>query len=100
VAGYPADRGAGVEQYHGRNRILRVSDRRLFYEVDTYGGQSGAPVWIHENDDATPLAVGVHAYGIGGTPTNFGITANSAPRIIPEVLDKLTEWVERDGGWP
>jgi V8-like Glu-specific endopeptidase len=100
VSGYPADRGAGAEQYHARNRVLRVSERRLFYEVDTYGGQSGAPVWIHEDDDAPPLAVGVHAYGIGGTPTDFGITANSAPRIIPEVLDKLTEWVEQDGGWP
>jgi glutamyl endopeptidase len=100
VSGYPADRGAGAEQYHGRNRVLSVSERRLFYEVDTYGGQSGAPVWIYEDDDSPPLAVGVHAYGIGGTPTNLGITANSAPRIIPEVLDKLTEWVEQDGGWP
>ena len=100
VSGYPADRGAGAEQYHGRNRVLRVSARRLFYEVDTYGGQSGAPVWIHEDNDAPPLAVGIHAYGIGGTPAVLGITANSAPRIIPEVLSKLTEWVEQDGGWP
>lgn len=100
VSGYPADRGAGAEQYHNSNRILRVSERRLFYEVDTYGGQSGAPVWIHESEGAPPLAVGIHAYGVGGTPANFGITANSAPRIIPEVLDKLTEWVNLDGGWP
>lgn len=100
VSGYPADRGAGAEQYHGRNRVLRVSERRLFYEVDTYGGQSGAPVWIYEDAESPPLAVGVHAYGVGGTPSAFAITANSAPRIIPEVLDKLTEWVELDGGWP
>jgi glutamyl endopeptidase len=100
VSGYPADRGAGTEQYYNRNRVLRVSERRLFYEVDTYGGQSGAPVWIHENEDAPPLAVGIHAYGVGGTPADFGITANSAPRIIPEVLAKMTEWVNQDGGWP
>ena len=100
VSGYPADRGAGAEQYHARNRVLRVAERRLFYEVDTYGGQSGAPVWIHEDDDAPPLAIGVHAYGTGGTPSGFGITANSAPRIIPEVLETLTGWVESDGGWP
>jgi glutamyl endopeptidase len=100
ISGYPADRGAGVEQYHNRNRVLRVSERRLFYEVDTYGGQSGAPVWIHENEGAPPLAIGIHAYGVGGTPADFGITANSAPRIIPEVLSKMTEWVNRDGGWP
>jgi len=100
VSGYPADRGAGFEQYHAANRALSVTDRRVFYEVDTYGGQSGAPVWVHPTDTAPPLAVGIHAYGIGGTPANLGIVANSAPRIIPEVLEKLKEWVEQDGGWP
>lgn len=100
VAGYPADRGAGAEQYHNRNRVLQVGERRLFYEVDTFGGQSGAPVWIHETDDAPPLAIGIHAYGVGGTPAHFGIKANSAPRIIPEVLEKIHEWVNQDGGWP
>lgn len=100
ISGYPADRGAGAEQYHATNRIVRVSERRIFYEADTYGGQSGAPVWIHETEQSPPLAVGVHAYGVGGTPADLGITANSAPRIIPEVLDRLTGWVEQDGGWP
>jgi glutamyl endopeptidase len=100
VSGYPADRGGGAEQYHARNRVLRVSERRLFYEVDTYGGQSGAPAWIHEDESAPPLVVGVHAYGTGATPAGLGITANSAPRIIPEVLSTFKEWVERDGGWP
>jgi V8-like Glu-specific endopeptidase len=100
VSGYPGDRGHGSEQYHAANRVLTVTDRRIFYEVDTYGGQSGAPVWIHEGDDAPPTAVGIHAYGIGGTPKNLNIVANSAPRIIPEVLETLKGWVEQDGGWP
>jgi V8-like Glu-specific endopeptidase len=100
VSGYPLDRGEGAEQWHNRNRVLGVTERRLFYEVDTKGGQSGAPVWIHETDGAPPLAVAIHAYGIGATPSNLGLTANSAPRIIPEVLERLTEWVEQDGGWP
>jgi V8-like Glu-specific endopeptidase len=100
VSGYPADRGAGNEQYHASNRVLRVTERRVFYDVDSFGGQSGAPVWVHESEGSPPLAVGIHAYGIGGTPSDFGIVANSAPRIIPEVLEKLKEWVEQDGGWP
>jgi V8-like Glu-specific endopeptidase len=99
VSGYPGDRGAGAEQYHARNRVLQVTERRIFYEVDTYGGQSGAPVWIHEEEGAPPLAVGVHAYGTGGAPVG-GAPSNSAPRIIPEVLDKIIGWVEQDGGWP
>lgn len=97
VSGYPGDRGRGFEQYHHRNRIVRVTDRRIFYEVDTYGGQSGAPVWIHETEAGPPIAVGIHAYGVGGTPATFGITANSAPRIIPEVLEKVREWLAEDG---
>ncbi|GIE82291.1 hypothetical protein Aph02nite_82410 [Actinoplanes philippinensis] len=101
ISGYPGDRGNGTAQFHGNNRIVQVSERRLFYEVDTFGGQSGAPVWIYENDDTTrPLAVGVHAYGTGGTPATLGITANSAPRITPDVLALVTEWVAQDGGWP
>lgn len=100
VSGYPADRGAGSEQYHAANRILSVTDRRIFYEVDTFGGQSGAPVWIHKEDQSLPIAVGIHAYGTGGTPTTLGVVANSAPRIIPEVFAKLKEWVDEDGGWP
>jgi glutamyl endopeptidase len=100
IAGYPGDRGAGAEQYHHRNRVLRVTERRLFYDVDTYGGQSGAPVWIHESEESPPVIVGIHAYGVGGTPQDWGIAANSAPRIIPEVLDRIEGWVNEDGGWP
>ena len=46
------------------------------------------------------MAVGIHAYGIGGTPGSLGITANSAPRIIPEVFDTISGWIEQDGGLP
>jgi V8-like Glu-specific endopeptidase len=98
ISGYPADRGAGSEQYHAANRIVHVGDRRIYYEVDTYGGQSGAPVWIYREAGAPPEAVAVHAYGTGGTPAGLGGTANSAPRLIPEVYDTVTGWIEADGG--
>jgi glutamyl endopeptidase len=96
ISGYPGDRGNGREQFFHANRVLRVTDRRIFYDVDTFGGQSGAPVWIYEEEGAAPLAVGIHAYGIGGTPSSFGITANSAPRIIPEVFDQIQAWIAED----
>lgn len=98
VSGYPGDRGAGTELYHHKNRVLHVTDRRMFYDVDTYGGQSGAPVWIHESGGSPPLAVGIHAYGVGASVN--GLVANSAPRIIPETLEQIREWVIADGGWP
>jgi V8-like Glu-specific endopeptidase len=98
VSGYPLDRGRGTEQYHHRNRILNVTERRVFYDVDTFGGQSGAPVWIHETEKAPPLVIGIHAYGTGASVA--GLEANSAPRIIPEVHEQISAWVEQDGGWP
>jgi glutamyl endopeptidase len=98
VSGYPGDRGNGMEQYHHRNRIRAVTDRRIYYDVDTFGGQSGAPAWIQDADGAPPTVVGIHAYGTTGTPTALGITANSAPRITPELLAQIEAWVEQDGG--
>lgn len=107
VSGYPADKPAkdepqpkplpGTTQWHHRNRILRVSERRMFYDVDTYGGQSGSPVWIQETENAAPTAVGIHAYGEGGTPGSYNIKANSAPRFIPELMVLIQGWIESGG---
>lgn len=94
ISGYPGDRGAGQEQWFHRNRILTVAERRIYYDVDTYGGQSGAPVFIYADGSDEPLVVGIHAYGIGGTPANVGIPANSAPKIIPEVLEQIQAWIK------
>lgn len=92
ISGYPGDRGDGREQYFHANRILRVGPRRVFYDVDTFGGQSGSPVWIYEEGSNVPVVVGIHAYGTGGTPADYGILANSAPRILPEVLEQISTW--------
>lgn len=96
VSGYPGDRGNGTEQLFHVNRVLSVTDRRIFYDVDTAGGQSGCPVFVREEESSPPLVVGIHAYGIGGTPAALGVTANSSPRIIPEVFDQIAAWVESD----
>jgi glutamyl endopeptidase len=96
ISGYPGDRGAGTEQWFHVNRVLSVGERRIFYDVDTMGGQSGSPVWVHEQQGAPPIVVGIHAYGTGGTPFDLGITANSAPRIIPEVFEQIEAWVKTD----
>ncbi len=98
ISGYPADRGNGEQQFFHFNRVLSVGPRRVFYDVDTFGGQSGSPVWVQESADADPVVIGIHAYGTGGTPFDLGITANSAPRIIPEVFDIINGWVAEDGG--
>ncbi len=100
VSGYPFEPGGGTQQWWARNRVRAVTPRRVFYDVDTTGGQSGGPVYVLEGDgaDAAPLVVGIHAYGTGGTPGSMHLLVNSAPRITPEVVDQIGRWIEQDSG--
>ncbi|MDB6131802.1 MAG: trypsin-like serine protease [Verrucomicrobiales bacterium] len=92
VAGYPSDKDSGRFLLHHQDLIVDVQDRRIYYTVDTFGGQSGAPAWIQNSIDGAPMVVGVHAYGVGGTTTP-NLNANSAPRLIPEVIDIIKLWI-------
>jgi V8-like Glu-specific endopeptidase len=96
ISGYPADHGNGEQQYFHANRVLRTSARRVYYDIDTYGGQSGSPVWYQSTPEAEPVAVGVHAYGVGGTAANLGVVANSGPRLTPEVVETVKQWLAAD----
>ncbi len=96
VSGYPGDRGGGTEQYHHANRVLYPAARRIYYDIDTYGGQSGSPVWRQDDPAGEPVAVGIHAYGVGGTPSNLNITANSAPRLTSDLVRTIRGWLADD----
>lgn len=98
ISGYPGDKvdaanRIGTQQWFARNKISRVTARRIFYVVDTMAGQSGGPAYTIDSPGAAPKVVGIHAYGAGGTPASLGIEANSAPRIIPEVATQIRAWV-------
>lgn len=97
VSGYPGDKFVdgrlGTQQWFARNKITRVTSRRIFYIVDTIAGQSGGPAYLVEAPGAAPIVIGIHAYGVGGTPASLGIEANSAPRLIPEVVDQISAWI-------
>jgi V8-like Glu-specific endopeptidase len=95
VSGYPGDKG-GKQQWWAKNRIRAVRPLRIFYDVDTMGGQSGAPAFIIGENDPSPIVVGIHAYGIGGTPNDLPLEVNSAPRITSDVLALFRQWVEQD----
>lgn len=96
ISGYPVSPGNGKFQYFHANRVKAVTARRVFYDIDTMGGQSGAPVWTYLDDNLTnPVVVGIHAYGVGGVPAGLNVQANSGPRILPEVLEVIREWIQR-----
>lgn len=81
VAGYPGDKPSGTIWYHSLP-IASVSEPKVFYAIDTAGGQSGAAVYLLESD--LPIAVAVHAYG--------GSVSNSGTRITPAVYQNLRQW--------
>ncbi len=84
LSGYPGDRGNGREQWYMARRIDSVGTRRIFYDIDTFGGQSGSAVYRIR--DGRRYAVGIHAYGVGERPLN------SATRINRAVFDNLSAW--------
>jgi len=79
-SGYSGDKPFGTQWYNA-GRVTRMTNRRIFYMLDTTGGNSGGPIW--RNKDGVRHAVGVHAYG--GCP-------NSAVRITKPVFDRLKAW--------
>jgi glutamyl endopeptidase len=81
ISGYPGDQPAGTQWYHAR-RISSVGERKVYYDVDTFGGQSGSAVYRIHN--GARYAVGVHAYG--------GATSNSGTRITSGVFNNFVTW--------
>jgi len=79
-AGYAGDKPFGTFWFNA-GRITRVTSRRLYYMIDTYGGHSGSPVWRLKNRKRH--AVGVHAYG--GCP-------NKSTRIVKPVFNNMKAW--------
>jgi glutamyl endopeptidase len=81
VSGYPGDKPAGTQWYHW-NKVDSVGPRKVFYQVDTFGGQSGSAVYRIDNGGR--YGVAVHTYG--------GTASNSGTRITQAVFDNLVAW--------
>lgn len=80
ISGYPGDKPAGTQWYHAR-RVTSVAARKVYYDVDTFGGQSGSAVYRISN--GSRYAMGIHAYGG---------SMNSATRITSGVYNNLVAW--------
>jgi glutamyl endopeptidase len=86
ISGYPFDRDRAEFQYYHARPISDVTPTRLDYDVDTFGGQSGSPIW-RQPVGASPIAIGIHTTG--------SVTGNSGTRISEPVIDNLIHWVEK-----
>ncbi len=81
ISGYPGDKPSGTQWYDAR-RIASVNSRKVFYDIDTAGGQSGSAVYRIVN--GARYAFAIHAYG--------GATTNSGTRIVTPVFNNLVAW--------
>jgi glutamyl endopeptidase len=79
-SGYPGDKPFGT-QWFNAGKVTNVTARKIYYMIDTYGGQSGSPDWRLLSGQRH--AVGIHAYG--GCP-------NSATRIVTAVFNNMINW--------
>jgi V8-like Glu-specific endopeptidase len=84
ISGYPGDKPAGTQWFHS-NVVTGLDERVITYEIDTAGGQSGAPVWV--------LKPGVGRFGVG-IHTNGSLAGNSATRISSGVFNNIVTWRE------
>jgi glutamyl endopeptidase len=94
ISGYPVDRMPTGNQYFHANRVQTATARSIYYDVDTFGGQSGSPVFLQDEPGAYPVAIGIHAYGTGRTPPFPGMVTNSGPRLTPDLIETIRAWTD------
>ncbi|MBC7934744.1 MAG: serine protease [Rhizobacter sp.] len=81
ISGYPGDKG-GNQQWFMALKPKSLTSRVIKYDIDTMGGQSGAPVWVKVGQVRT--CVGIH--------TNGHLSGNSATRIVTPVFNNIQAW--------
>lgn len=81
ISGYPGDKPAGT-QWYDAHKIASVNSRKVYYDIDTYGGQSGSAVYRILNGGRYGIAI--HAYG--------GAATNSGTRIVLPVYNNMVAW--------
>lgn len=90
TAGYPGDKG-GVHMWKTFNRVVAANGPRIEYLHDTYGGQSGSPVWLLLKGERSLVAVHV-ARDDAGTAGASPVVANRGVALTPTILSNIRRW--------
>src|ERR1700722_15716726 len=88
ITGYPGDKGF-KQMWTMSHAIKKVEPERIFYDIDTYGGQSGSGIWI--NKWGNPYTIGIHTLGEGGM-----YEGNSGVRLsLGKFQQLISEWISK-----
>lgn len=68
TSGYPGDKKWGT-LWKTQGSVIKETNTRIYYDLDTFGGQSGSPVYNSSNE-----IIAVHTTGAGNS--NFGTKIN------------------------
>ncbi|QKW12432.1 serine protease [Verrucosispora sp. NA02020] len=94
VSGYPCDKTFGQQWRHAGQTIQVTHDRQVFYQNDTFGCQSGSPVYqtrpAGSSFCAGECVMAIHAYGVHGSAPHS--TNNHGTRITESVANNLVTW--------
>jgi hypothetical protein len=75
TAGYPGDLNNGWRMYNTTNVGDRADEYNHWFELDTYGGQSGSGIWIKNATGEYIITILAYEYA-GGVDWNFGTRIN------------------------
>ena len=88
TAGYPGDQGGLTMWFDGDNGRT-ASEYNHWYYMDTFGGQSGSPVWVYYSEDERYILT-VHTSGDDGSGSNHGT------RLNQDKYDRIITWCNED----
>ena len=74
------------------DRLIDIKDGRIFYNLDTTGGQSGSPVVLLGYEALGLVAIGIHNYGF----YDYEKHENKATLINEEIWGHIKGWLETD----
>lgn len=89
VLGYTADRAPPGRQWESEDQLRIVWQYKGFYQNDTFGGTSGAPVFATGQPDTL---IGVHTNGAFGTLEPWK-SNNAFTRLTPERIALVQQWI-------
>ena len=87
VTGYPGDKGF-TEMMTMSHKLKTVKPEQLYYDIDTYGGQSGSGIWIDKW--GSPYTIGTHTLGEGVLNTG-----NSGVRLSQHKFETIIKWISK-----
>jgi V8-like Glu-specific endopeptidase len=94
-------RERGAQLWWQRDRILRTDADQLFYDLDTFGGNSGSPVILMpiEGDGwSGPTAVGIHTRGLNKWGDAHEAAHNTATRLTDALFDLALDFLAKHDG--